>query len=187
MARQVGPVKWERTIGDLTLYKLGDKWYARAKSSLSSKRVKTKPEFAKTREYAYRMGIAARLASMIYSQLHESWQLHEVYKKLTGLAMKKLNLGRDPNYILDDLEELMYELGYRNNIPYQTVQPLSVAIKIPPAQAETTTATNTATTSRTTIRRKTKKLTLDELINAAIEYTPRKYHHKPEQYPPPPG
>ncbi|MFT3825927.1 MAG: hypothetical protein QM731_18550 [Chitinophagaceae bacterium] len=186
MARQVGPIKWERTIGDLTLYKLGDKWYARAKSSLDSKRVKTKPEFAKTREYAYRMGIAARLASMIYSQLHESWQLHEVYKKLTGLAMKKLNLGRDPNYILDDLEELMYELGYRNNIPYPTIQPSPVAVEIPPVQSDT--AVTAHATQRKPFRlRKKRKLTLDELINAAIEYTPRKYHQKPEQYPPPPG
>ncbi|MFT3827206.1 MAG: hypothetical protein QM731_24985 [Chitinophagaceae bacterium] len=184
MPRQVGPIKWERTIDDLTLYKLGDQWYARAKSSLSSKRVKTKPEFAKTREYAYRMGIAARLASMIYNQLHESWQMQEVYRKLTGLAMKKLNLGRDPNYILDDLEQLMHELGYRNNIPYQTIQPSSVAIEIPPAQAGTATS-GVTTTRKTIIRKKRKKFTLDELINAAIEYTPRKYHQKPEQFPPP--
>ncbi|MFT3825672.1 MAG: hypothetical protein QM731_17260 [Chitinophagaceae bacterium] len=185
MAHQVGPIKWERTIGDLTLYKLGAKWYTRAKSSLDGKRVKTKPEFAKTREYAYRMGIAARLASMIYSQLHESWQLHEVYKKLTGLAMKKLNLGRDPNYILDDLEELMHELGYRNNIPYPTIQPSSVAIEIQPAQTNpTTTTTNTATTCRS-IRQKRKRLTLDELVSSAIEYTPRKYHQKPKKHPPP--
>lgn len=40
MAKQIGPVFITGTIGDICFYKMDGQYYARMKSSLSSKRVK---------------------------------------------------------------------------------------------------------------------------------------------------
>ncbi|MFT3822800.1 MAG: hypothetical protein QM731_02725 [Chitinophagaceae bacterium] len=122
MPKQNGVVKKERRIGILIFYKMRDKYYVRALSSLSSERVKTGKEFKKTMIYANRMVIASRLAASIYRQLPPAWKEHSIYRKLTGYAMQLLKEDRDATDILRKLPELLYELGYRSDVNYEIVE-----------------------------------------------------------------
>ncbi|MFT3825454.1 MAG: hypothetical protein QM731_16165 [Chitinophagaceae bacterium] len=123
MARQTGVIKRERTIGLLVFYKLGNGYYVRVRSSLSGERVKKSREFINTMTWARRMGIASRLASIIYRQLPPAWKLHDLYRKLTGHAMQLLKEGIDPDLIFRKLEGILQEWGYQAQINYETIQP----------------------------------------------------------------
>jgi hypothetical protein len=86
------------TQGPVVIYKLGKEFYIRAKSSLSSKRVKKSPEFKRTMESARLLGRASKIASQVYGQLPE--KIFEHYRSLTGQAMKLLKSGVTENEVL---------------------------------------------------------------------------------------
>ena len=71
-----------------------DKWillyYARAKSSLSSKRVKTSPEFKWTMINAGLMACASKIGSAIYKALPPGWRGFCMYRSFTGEALRLL-------------------------------------------------------------------------------------------------
>jgi len=131
MARQVSVAKRERTVNILTFYKLRDKYYVRMRSRLSGDRVKSSPEFKNTMTHAHRLGIASRLAAVVYSQLPPSWKLHDLYRKLTGQAINLLKEGIDPNCILKKLNEFMKELGYQKEIKYHIIHPSTTKLQKP--------------------------------------------------------
>ncbi|MFT3823434.1 MAG: hypothetical protein QM731_05915 [Chitinophagaceae bacterium] len=122
MAKQLGRFKYEKTLGCITFYRRGDKWYARQKSSLSRRRVKTSKEFANTMKSAHRLGRAAKHAAAVYSKLPESWKLFELYRKLTGIAVRLLKEGRGCNDIRHALEQQLYNWGYRKEISCPVVE-----------------------------------------------------------------
>ncbi|MFT3825089.1 MAG: hypothetical protein QM731_14290 [Chitinophagaceae bacterium] len=122
MAKQLGPFKYERTFGCVVFYRMGNKWYARIKSSLSGRRVKTSKKFAGTMAYARRLGKGAVLAGAVYEKLPESWKMFELYQWLTGLAAQLLKEGKCANDIRDTLELQLYDWGYRKEISYPDIQ-----------------------------------------------------------------
>ncbi|MFT3824770.1 MAG: hypothetical protein QM731_12650 [Chitinophagaceae bacterium] len=123
MPRQTGIIKRERRVGILVFYKMRNKYFVRALSSLSSERVKNSKEFKNTMFYANRMVIASKLAGVIYRQLPPAWKLHALYRKLTGYAMQLLKEEMNATDILRKLPELLYQLGYNETIQYETIRP----------------------------------------------------------------
>jgi hypothetical protein len=65
-------------------------YYARLKSSLSGKRVRTHPNFKRTMENAGRLGIASKLAATVYTQTLPTERKFVIYRLLTGMAIRAL-------------------------------------------------------------------------------------------------
>jgi len=95
MAKQMGPVFLTGTAGGLTYYKMNGQYYARAKSSLSSRRVKKSQGFQRTMEHARRLAAASRIGSVIYRQLPCESRQHAQYRAITGQAIQLLKSGMD--------------------------------------------------------------------------------------------
>jgi hypothetical protein len=91
MAKQIaGLCFFEGTIDDITFYKMDGHYYARAKSSLSSKRVQTSVEFRKTMAHAALLVRASRIGSQIYKALPPGWRQFWMYRSFTGEAFTLL-------------------------------------------------------------------------------------------------
>ncbi|QEC44701.1 hypothetical protein [Pseudobacter ginsenosidimutans] len=90
MARQSGKTKLVGRIGDVVYYKMDGKYYARAVSSLSGRRVKRDPKFKRTMEFAKLFGIASKLASELHRSLPFEKRSHKLYRKMTGRAYQLL-------------------------------------------------------------------------------------------------
>ncbi len=101
MARQIGPYYITGTIDDICFYQLDGQYYARLKSSLTGKRVKTDPRFARTREYAGLLAKASSLASAVYRSLPAHTRNRQLYQRLTGQVMQLLKDGKADNEIID--------------------------------------------------------------------------------------
>ncbi len=69
MAEQVGHIKITGTIDNVTYYKMGGKYLARMKSSLTRKDVKTKKCFEGSRRSSTRFGAGNIIASEVYQSL----------------------------------------------------------------------------------------------------------------------
>ena len=89
------------TRNGICIYKRGDQYYSRARSTLSSDRVKTSPEFRKTMENASYLARASRIASAIYKELREKEFPH--YRILTGQAMLLLKEGKGEEEVINTL------------------------------------------------------------------------------------
>ena len=92
MAKQSGPIKVRGTVQGITFYKLGDEYYARQKSSLDAKRIKTDPAFANTRKENELLAQASPTASRVYQQLKPNSILYQ-YRKLTAEARRLYKQG----------------------------------------------------------------------------------------------
>jgi hypothetical protein len=91
MAQQIAGLCFlEGTFDQLTFYKMDGKYYCRVKSSLTSKRVKTAPEFRWTMALARLMGRASKIGSAIYQALPPSWRQFWMYRSFTGEAYTML-------------------------------------------------------------------------------------------------
>jgi hypothetical protein len=87
MAKQIAGLCFlEGTFDDITFYKMDGQYYARAKSSLSSKRVKTSAEFRKTMAHADLLVRASKIGSQIYKALPPGWRQFWMYRGFTGEA-----------------------------------------------------------------------------------------------------
>lgn len=93
MAKQLGPYYVTGYVDNILFYKMEGKYYARKKSSLTGKKVKTHPCFALTRLNYSLFSIASTIGSRVYKMLPVSEREHEMYKKMTGEAMKLLKQG----------------------------------------------------------------------------------------------
>jgi len=93
MGRQAGPHFITGTIGNRCYYKLNGKYYVRAKSSLSRRRVKRSPAFRHTMVYAERLAQASRIASGIYRLFEKDKRKVQLYRAMTGKAIDLLKTG----------------------------------------------------------------------------------------------
>lgn len=107
MAKQIaGLCFFEGTFDDLVFYKMDKKYYVRVKSSLSSKRVKTSPEFKWTMFYASLMARASRIGSVIYKSLPSRWRQFWMYRSFTGEA---LTLLKENPYTDEDVKAILWQ------------------------------------------------------------------------------
>ncbi|MGV3763209.1 MAG: hypothetical protein ACO1NT_12065, partial [Parapedobacter sp.] len=65
MAYQVGDIKFEGQIGDLSFYKQGDAYLAKRKGGVSSKRMATDPKLERSRENSTEFGRASAAAKRL--------------------------------------------------------------------------------------------------------------------------
>jgi hypothetical protein len=93
MAKQVGEIKIVGTFADITFYKMDGQYYARMKSSLTGKRVKRDPRFARTMASARRLAKGSQLASKVYRSLPRTEQVYARYKELKSVAVLALKEG----------------------------------------------------------------------------------------------
>lgn len=100
MAKQTGPIKITGTIDNTCFYKLEGEYYARQKSSLSRRRVKTSTAFKETMRYAGLLAKASVIASKVYSVLPPEKKNRKVYQQLTGKAMRMLKDSVDEGKVL---------------------------------------------------------------------------------------
>src|SRR3954463_11027770 len=90
MAKYNAPFVIERTIRQLTFYRMDGKKYVRKKSSLTRRKVLYSPQFERTRHYAGLMGKASRIGSLVYNALPAYWRQGWMYRSFTGEAYTML-------------------------------------------------------------------------------------------------
>ena len=95
MAKQAGTYHITGCKGNLCFYKMDGKYYVRMKSSLTGKRVKKSPAFKRTMQYAALLADASKIASALYKTLPTDSKGIEVFRMLSGKAMKLLQNGKD--------------------------------------------------------------------------------------------
>ena len=69
MAVQMGILPLAGSIGNISFYKLGDKWVARTKGGASAEKVATDPNMQRTRENASEFGTAAKAGKLMRTAL----------------------------------------------------------------------------------------------------------------------
>ncbi|RXK85949.1 hypothetical protein [Filimonas effusa] len=95
MAKQTGPVIWEKTIDPVSFYKRCGVGCVRMKSNLTAERWRSDPVFAGSRKSAARLALAAKLASAFYQTIPEQHRKYSHYKQLVGVAQHMLCKGYD--------------------------------------------------------------------------------------------
>ncbi|RXK81433.1 hypothetical protein [Filimonas effusa] len=95
MAKQTGPVIWEKTIGPVSFYKRCGVGCVRMKSNLTTERWRSDPVFAGSRKSAARLALAATLASAFYQTIPEQHRNYPHYKQLVGVAQHMFCKGYD--------------------------------------------------------------------------------------------
>lgn len=92
MAKQIGLLRIVGTVGGICFYRMEEQYYARAKSSLSGKRVKLDPVFAETMRCAKRMARASKIAAVLYRQIVPPQERsREKFRELVGMVMRELD------------------------------------------------------------------------------------------------
>jgi hypothetical protein len=94
MARLLHPPPFTGIRDGLHIYPRKDfpgQIFIRTQSTLSGKRVKTAPEYKKTREYASCMALGSRIASEVYRK--SGRKDCRLYRSWAGQAMKMLKEG----------------------------------------------------------------------------------------------
>jgi len=84
---------------------MNGKYYARRKSTLSRKRVRRDPAFARTRRNAALLGQASRIAAGVYRLLPRVQKKLDLYRAMTGQAMELLKKGVDEAEVKVRLEQ----------------------------------------------------------------------------------
>jgi hypothetical protein len=95
---------------NLCFYELNGKPYVRSKSSLSRERVLKSKTFAKTREYASAMAVAAQIGSVVYKGLPIDIRDRALYRAITGEAASLLYAGKDEH----DVQDLLWKKYIEN-------------------------------------------------------------------------
>jgi hypothetical protein len=105
MAKQIGEIKIVGTFADITFYKMDGQYYVRMKSSLTGKRVKRDPKFARTMQSARRLGRGSQLASKVYRSLPKAEQVYALFKELKSIAVLALRNGKGEDEVMTLLEQ----------------------------------------------------------------------------------
>ena len=100
MAQKLLPPFFVGTAQSLTFYKMHGKYFVRAKSSLTAKRVKTDPCFAPTMRQASIMARASRIGAAAYATMPAFCKEFSHYRMLTGKANQLLKQGLQEEAIL---------------------------------------------------------------------------------------
>ena len=107
MAKQAGKIKiGSRRLGRLVFYKMGNEYYVRTKSSLTSKRVKKDPKFRRSMMSAGRLASASKIGSAVYKALPANFKQFFMYRAFTGEAIKMLKEGMCEEEILQKLMDV---------------------------------------------------------------------------------
>jgi len=93
VAKQAGPYKITGTIDNICFYQMEGQYYARQKSSLTGKRVKKDPAFARTMVKAHLLGKASKLASLIKQSFPKEEQGRALFQLRTGKVMRLMKEG----------------------------------------------------------------------------------------------
>lgn len=127
MAKQAGLIKLTGTIGNITFFEMNGEYYARAKSSLTAKRVKKDPAFELTRMYARRLGLASGAAARVYRSLPREEREVALYRRMVSKGQQLLKEGC--------AEELLENALRAFFLPVQELSPVNVAAakETPPA------------------------------------------------------
>lgn len=91
------------TIGNATYYVMNGIGYARSKSSLTGKRVKTSPAFKKTMEFARKLGEASTLASALYKTVPAKQKSIGLFRKITGMVITGFRKGNNEEEVKKEL------------------------------------------------------------------------------------
>lgn len=126
MARQIGPIKITGTVDGVTFYKMDGVYYARMKSSLTAKKVKTGASFALTRRYAQWLGEASKMASQAYRTLPREERRYELFCELKKLAHKRVKEGAAREMIWKEMEDHLVRFRVGDNVSH-SFAPLSAA------------------------------------------------------------
>ncbi|MEO8403927.1 MAG: hypothetical protein ABI480_05015 [Chitinophagaceae bacterium] len=104
MAKVYPNHQFSGTIGNICFYQSGGSSFARAKSSLTRKRVLKSKEFEKTRKHASDLGTASRIASVIYKALPADVKGRWIFRAITGDAASMLYEGKTEAVVKDLLQ-----------------------------------------------------------------------------------
>lgn len=129
MARPKKSVRFSATIGDLCFYQRNGKTYMREAKALDREVVLTDDRFEKTRQYANKMAMAAKIGSEIYKQLPAEMKARWIFRSITGHAASLLYKGENPEAVkvilydkyIDDPKEELQEVSpsYRTSKNYR--------------------------------------------------------------------
>jgi hypothetical protein len=118
MAKFVGgPPPFIGTRDNVTIYLMNGEYFIRSKSSLTGKRVKRDPAFARTMEYAGWLKKASVIASLVYRQIPENGRVYKQYRELVGKAMGLLKERLDVDAVLIVLEAAYLPDHLSDNLP----------------------------------------------------------------------
>jgi len=124
MAKQEGPYFLNRTIGNLCFYYMEGCFYARKKSSLTAKKVKTSPRYLRTMEYAQRMACSSKIGSAVFKALPEWFKASWMYRAFVGEAMGMFKQGMVYEEVLAVLWERYaaeFGVGYKEEDEFQYI------------------------------------------------------------------
>jgi hypothetical protein len=105
MARLYNRTGFSGTVGNITIYQMGNHSYIRKKSSLTRKRVLNDKKFVKTLQYAASMGQAAKIGSFIYKALPADIKERWLYRVITGEAASLLYQGKT----VEEVQQFLWE------------------------------------------------------------------------------
>jgi hypothetical protein len=100
MAKQTGRYYITGCYDNICFYKMAGNYYARAKSSLTGKRVKSDIAFKGTMHYAGLLASASKIASKVYKELPQASRGVAIYRSLTGRVIQLLKEGKMADEIL---------------------------------------------------------------------------------------
>ena len=95
----------------ITFYKMGGVYYARAKSSLTGRRVKKDPRFARTMESAGRLALGSQLASRVYRALGKERRVYALYCTMKQMAILALKEGKGEAEVLAMMRGYLADAG----------------------------------------------------------------------------
>lgn len=128
MPEVFAPFIIDRTIGNLTFYRMEGKNYVRKKSSLTRKKVLHSPRFQRTRHYAALMAKASKTGSIVYKALPAHWRQFWMYRSFTGEALTMLKAGKTEQQI----QQLLWEQYVKEVADKQTLPITMPVTDIPP-------------------------------------------------------
>lgn len=112
MAKQVGPLYYEGTLGDIIFYQVNGQYYARFKGTYKSrKQMQRIPKYKRTLHYARQFGKTSSLASWVYQRyLPEALRKQGVFGKFSGKATRLRHSGKSDKEIKEALIEYCEQL-----------------------------------------------------------------------------
>ena len=109
MAKLAPGIYFSGTIGNINFYQVENRTYARTKSSLTRKMVLNNQEFASTRKFASDMGLASRIASIIYRAMPNDVKGRWIFRAIAGEAASLLYQGKEDQEVRNILREKYIE------------------------------------------------------------------------------
>jgi hypothetical protein len=112
MAKQVGPVYYEGTIGDIVFYQMNGEYYARFKGNYKSlKQMKRLPKYKRVVENTKHFGHASSLASWIYQRhLPKELKSLRAWGQFTSKANRLRREGKTDKEVKEALIQLCEHL-----------------------------------------------------------------------------